>query len=65
MQYGLLDVVLLNSIYLVFLISDIPTDIFSQLDKHHIRNVSPQSPLSCARKTGDAYNCIFEKYIAT
>jgi hypothetical protein len=66
MQYGLLDAVLLNSIYLVFLVSDhIPIDILSHLDNHRIQNVSPQSPLSCAGKIADADNHIFEKYVVT
>ena len=64
MQYGLSDAVLLNSRYLVFLVNDqMETDILSQLDSHHIQNVSPQSPLSCGGRIGDADNCIFEKYM--
>ena len=65
-QYGLSDAVLLNSRYLVFLVNDqMIIDIFNQLDNHHIQNVSPQSPLSCTGKNGDADNRIFEKYVVT
>jgi hypothetical protein len=66
MQYGLSDAFFLNSRYLVFLVNDhIPTNICIQLDSHCIQNVSPQSPLSCAGRTRDVDNCIFEKYVAT